>query len=318
MNSNIKYHLAVIILNYYGLHDTLECLHSIFQSKTANFTYDVVIVNEEDDDRKENQSNEIKKAYPNVHSIESKNLGFSGANNLGAKYAFESLHADGVIFLNNDTRVEENSIQNIGKWSIQHQNEICVASPKIYFEKGYEFHKETYKKDEIGRVIWYAGGNIDKKNVFGWHRNVDEIDRGQCDDEEETDFATGCCMVVSKKTWEVVGSWNTSYFMYLEDLEYCERVRRKKGSVWYVPSAVIWHKNAGSTGGSGSRMHAYYQTRNRFMYGLRYASFRTKLALLRELFSLLGSRDVTLRSSAFDVLIHRYGKRQEFHAKRGR
>jgi GT2 family glycosyltransferase len=159
---------------------------------------------------------------------------------------------------------------------------LAAFAPKIYFESCHEFHADAYTAEERGRVLWYAGGLIDRKNMYAWHRGVDEVDEGQFDTPSETAFLTGCCLMISREAFQHVGGWDEKYFLYLEDLEYSQRIKKHGGKLWYVPTATMWHKNAGSNGGSGSDTQIYYQTRNRLYFGLRYAPLRTKLALVNE------------------------------------
>ncbi len=103
-----------------------------------------------------------------------------------------------------------------------------MVGGKIYFEKGYEFFKDKYKDDQRGKVIWYAGGKIDWNNVYGVARGVDEVDKGQFERVEDTDFATGTCMLLSRKALREVGMFNERYFMYYEDTELSVRMKKKR------------------------------------------------------------------------------------------
>ena len=58
---------------------------------------------------------------------------------------------------------------------------IGLVSPKIYFAPGFEFHKDRYKEEDLGKVIWYAGGEFDWDNIGNIHRGIDEVDQGQYD-----------------------------------------------------------------------------------------------------------------------------------------
>jgi len=167
------------------------------------------------------------------------------------------------------------------------EGNIGIISPKIYFAKGYEFHKDRYKENEKGRVIWYAGAVIDWKNVIGKHIGVDEVDKGQFNSSMETEYATGCCMIVKKQVFEKIGLLNEKYFLYYEDADFSMRAKRNNFKILFAPTAFMWHKNAASAGGSGSPLQDYYITRNRLIFGFRYASLRTKLALFRESIKIL-------------------------------
>ena len=79
------------------------------------------------------------------------------------------------MILNNDTLVSENLIGELLKVA-QKDEKVGIVVPKIFFAAGYEFHKKLYQKNDLGRVIWYAGGRTDWQNMFGVHLGVDEVD----------------------------------------------------------------------------------------------------------------------------------------------
>lgn len=304
--------VSVIILNYHGLENTIACVKSL-QVAQNSADLKIVVVNVDDDSVERSKSTKVlHDQFPKIDVLERKNLGFSGGNNEGAIYALHHYNPDYLLFLNNDTRVDPSAIRELVSFAQHHNGELAAYAPKIYFESGYEFHKHAYESSEHGNVFWYAGGLVDRKNVYAWHRGVDEVDLGQFDRVQETGFVTGCCMLVSRRTYRKVGGWNTKYFLYLEDLDYSERIRRRKGKLWYVPQAKIWHKNAGSTGGSGSQQHMYYQTRNRLYFGLKYAGMRTKVALVKEVFTKLKHGTHSEKIGLIDALFCKMGRNRYF------
>ena len=156
--------------------------------------------------------------------------------------------------------------------------------------------------------MWYAGGIFDKQNVLASHRGVDEVDLGQFDLQIETDFATGCAMLISRKVLEKVGLFDENYFLYLEDLDLSERIKKAGYKIIFEPSSVIWHYNAGSTEGSGSRIHDYFITRNRLYFGFKYSSLRAKLALGRESIKILTAGRQWQKKGVLDFFLGRMNK----------
>lgn len=223
---------------------------------------------------------EEKKAYPYppfVTVINGKNNGYAHGVNLGIKKAIgDELGLFTVI--NNDVEVAKDFIAAARKSIADHP--ASLIGGKIYYGAGYEYHNR-YKKNELGHVIWYAGGICDWKNAITIHRGVDEVDNGQFDKFGPTDFITGCLTCFDKKVVGTVGFWDESYFMYYEDADYCERAKRHGISLYYDPTIVIWHKNAASTGGSGSSLHTKFQRKNHVLFGLKYAPLRTKIHLVK-------------------------------------
>ncbi|MBI5122239.1 glycosyltransferase family 2 protein, partial [Candidatus Roizmanbacteria bacterium] len=133
------------------------------------------------------------------------------------------------------------------------------------------------------------------------------IDSGQFNKSEPTDFVSGCAILIKRAVIEKIGMFDPKYYLYLEDVDLCERAKRAGFKLWYEPKAVLWHKNASSSGKPGSELHVYYQTRNRLLFGFRYAGFRTKIALLKEAVKML-LKDKTRKQAVLDFFLGRLGK----------
>lgn len=272
--------LAIIIVDYANSKDTQECLDSLKQLKWPGEKQIIVIKN-----------------------TPQKNLGFAQANNLGVDKALLT-KSDLVMLLNNDTKVDTELALQLAKALEQ----ADIAVPKIYFYPGQEFHYNRYKPSDRGKIIWYAGGHIDWNNVMGIHEGVDEVDHGQFDQPHEIEFATGCCMLIKKEVIQKIGLFNSKYYLYLEDADFSVRARKAGFKIWYEPTAYLWHKNAKSSGGSGSSLQEYYFTRNRLLFGIRYASLKTKFALLRESLKFLAIGTKWQKQGVLDFYLGKLGK----------
>lgn len=299
--------VSIIILNFNGTKETLSCLESIQKLQIINYKLQVVVVDNGSTDNIGNIKFQSASWRTNFKLIKNKeNLGFSGGNNVGIRYALQQ-GADYVVVLNNDTLVDKNLITELLKVA-ESDKKIGIVVPKIYFAKGQEYHKNRYKEEEKGRVIWYAGGVMDWNNIIGSHRGVDMVDNGQFDTVEQTEFATGCCMLLKKEVLDTVGLFDEKYFLYYEDADLSTRVKRAGYKIIYAPKAYLWHINAGSVGGSGSALQDYYTTRNRMLFGLRYAALRPKFALLREAVRLLIGGRPWQKKGIVDAFLYRFGK----------
>lgn len=291
----------VSILNFNGKDNTVNCLESLDKVVRENFDLKVLVIDNASSEKLELPSF----SNLNVRFIENKeNLGFSGGHNVGIKFALDN-GADFIVILNNDTVVDENLISEFIKSS---KENVGIIAPKIYFHPGFEFHKGRYKKEDEGKVFWYAGGIMDFKNVIGHHRGVDEVDHGQYDSVESTDFASGCCMLVRREVFEKIGLFDDKYFLYYEDNDFSQRAKHSNFDIRYNPKAILWHKNAGSVGGSGSSLQDYYITRNRMLFGVRYAPLRSKLSLIRESLMLLLNGRPWQKKGIRDFYLGKFGK----------
>lgn len=272
--------IFIVILNWNQPKLTIECVESLQKLKTKKGQQiEIDIIDNGSSDNSMELFHKVRTGKNRVITIETKNnLGFAGGNNFGIKYALDHF-ADYVMIINNDTVVDLNLLIELLK--PMEDPKVAITSPKIYFAKGYEFQKSKYKKNELGKVIWYAGGKIDWKNVYGVNLGVDEVDKGQFNESKEIDFSTGACFLASSKALKEIGLFNEKYFMYMEDMELSIRCKAKGFSVVYVPKARVYHKVAGSSG-IGSALNDYFISRNRLLFGFKYASLRTKFALLRE------------------------------------
>ncbi|GDX61795.1 glycosyl transferase [Candidatus Levyibacteriota bacterium] len=286
-------HISLITINFNSHSHTIKLLQSIEEIEKKDMKFSVIIV----DNASVKKSVDIIREYINKQQkgksydlilLENKeNIGFSGGNNKGILYALHKLQSTHVLLINNDTILDKKIL--IELLNCSEASSIGIVTSKIYFAKGHEFYKNRYNNKELGNILWYAGGIIDWKNMVGMHRGVDEVDNQQYDKVEDTDFASGCCILIKKEILEKVGMLDERFFLYYEDSDYSIRVKKSGYRVIYCPKAIMWHNNAGSTGGSGSNLQDYYITRNRLLFGMQYAPLRTKVALLKEAIKLLFS-----------------------------
>ncbi len=297
--------IFVTIVNFNSSEHTLSCLKSLDAVSRKDFDLNVVVV----DNASAEPFDVLEKDYKNFKLVLIKsriNTGFAGGQNLAIKKALDG-NADFIVVLNNDVILDKNFLINLLK-TFSDKPDCGLVSPKIYFAKGHEFHKDRYEERDLGKVLWYAGGRIDWKNVLGDHRGVDEVDNGQYDKLEETDYVSGCAAMIKREVFEKTGLFDEKYFLYYEDNDLSQRARKSGFAIYFQPESYLWHLNAGSTGGSGSQLHDYYITRNRLLFGFRYASLRAKLALLKESIRLVYSGRKWQKRGALDFYIGKMGK----------
>src|SRR3989344_3560356 len=290
--------IAIVVLNYNGKENTLACINSIKKLNKSNYKVKLIVVDNASNDGSREALSKIK----DITLVKNdKNLGYSGGNNIGIKHAL-SLGSEYILILNNDTIVEKSLIINL----INSAKKGDIVSPKIYFAKGFEFHKNRYKKEDLGKVIWYAGGKIDWQNVIGIHIVVDEVDHGQFSKRLEINLATGACILIRRQVFKKIGFFDEKYFLYLEDMDFCVRAKRAGFKIIFEPKAILWHKNASSGGGSGSGLQDYYISRNRLLFATKYAKARTKFAVFKQILGQINSP--IKRKALIDFVTFNFGK----------
>ncbi len=298
-------HVSIILINYNTKDDTLECLKSLQNIKRSGFKYSIIII---DNASKEPFQLPKNLEESNIQILRSEaNKGFTGGNNLGIYYAVEKFNSDYVLLLNNDTTVDEEFLKELVK-TAESDPRIGMVASKIYFTKGREFHASSYIKDELGKILWYAGGSIDWNHLAAFHRGVDEVDRGQFDTQTESDFATGCSVLVKREILEKVGTLDKRFFLYMEDVDWSVRVIKAGYTVAFCPESIVYHKNAGSSGGSGSPTQSYYQTRNRLLFAFKHGSWKEIITAFRIAFVILLKGTATQRQAVFHFFTMQFGK----------
>lgn len=304
MSSDIT---PVIIINHRQPKNTVEAIKSIWQQDDQQRFRPVVVDSSGDDSWIKNAPPKLKTWIAHL-PIET-NLGFSGSNNYGWKHAQERWSPADVILLNDDTRIGKHAFTIMVK-KLHSRKKIAAVVPKIYFYPGKEFHS-GYQKSQQGQVIWYAGGVVDWQEIHGFHWGSDEVDRGQFDHLEDTEFATGCCVAL-KATAISDKIFDDRYFLYLEDLDLSQRLHANRWEIKFEPSAQVWHKNAGSSG-SGSELHQYYQTRNRYLFGFRYGNWRNKIFLTKHLLQQYRHGNLIVKMAIKDFILRKYGYQPKLH-----
>jgi len=244
--------VCIIVLNWNGAQDTLECLKSLKELTYPNFSVLVV-----DNASSDGSVETLKRDFPDLEIIvNSVNLRFAGGNNAGIKRGME-LGAEYLLLLNNDTVVKKDFLTHLVEASEKEGN-VGMVGPKIYYY-GHE------------RLLWYAGGKIEFQKGWISHIGVREIDNGQYDEISETAYVTGCCVLVSRLVVEKVGMLDEAYYIYGEDADWSIRTERAGFRLLYVPGAVIWHKLSVSSGGHLSWFKNWNKLKSQMRLMARYA-----------------------------------------------
>lgn len=242
--------VSIIILNWNGWQDTLECLESL--AKITYQNYEVVVIDNnstnESPAKLKNENEKLKTNGKNFKLIENKdNLGFAGGNNPGIKYTIEN-KSDYILLLNNDTIVDPGFLEKLVKTGESDQS-FGIIGPKIYYETD-------------RNRIWFGGGH------FSWlgggrHLEFDKTDNKPFDETiKEINFMTGCCFLIKREVIEKIGLMNEDFFLYYEDTEWSLRAGESGYKIIYSPGAHIWHKVSRSVKPKTNPIVHYYHIRN--------------------------------------------------------
>jgi GT2 family glycosyltransferase len=241
----------IIVLNWNGKKNTIECLESLMDVDYRN--YDVIVV---DNASTDGSQEFLKKNFMDITLIENKkNWGFGGGFNIGINEAVRR-NAEYVLCLNNDVVVERNVIKELVKIG-NLSNKIGGLCPMEYFY------------DDPNRIN-FAGGIIRsfRTKVYGHG----ELDRGKFNEISETDLLTGPAMMLKLDALFDVGFFDTSYFYGPEDKDIALRLKKKGYKLVFVPTAKVWHKRRGVTRGKIIPLNAYFHVRNYLLFVKKHAT----------------------------------------------
>ena len=220
--------VAIILVNWNGYEFTRACLDSLGKVDFPDFQ--VILV----DNASENpEGKRLKEEFPEIVLVENTaNLGFSGGNNVGIRKALD-LGFSYMLLLNNDTEVEPDFLEKMVQ-QISGNPAIGVVQPLICF---------LGEKEKI----WSAGGKWNR--LLG--RAITRGDREMLDaylpKAGELDWATGCCMLLSREAVTKAGLLHEQYFAYFEDVEWSLRIRKSGYKIQLEPSAKVYHEASASS-----------------------------------------------------------------------
>ena len=220
--------IAVILVNWNGFDFTWACLESLRKVDFPEFK--ILLV----DNASENQEAErLKKAFPEIELIENaQNLGFAGGNNVGIRFALDHGFSH-VLLLNNDTEVEPDFLGEM-ILIIRQDPGLGVVQPLILFLQERE-------------KIWSAGGRwmpaVGRAITIGDREPVADFRV----EKRSLDWATGCCMLISRAALLKTGLLNEQYFAYFEDVEWSLRFRKEGFGIVLAEKAVIYHEAGASS-----------------------------------------------------------------------
>ena len=242
--------LSIITINYNGLEDTCELIESL---PKGDDSIEVIVV---DNNSRQDEASEIEKRYSQVIVIRSdQNLGFAGGNNLGIQVA----HGKYLYFLNTDTIIKKQSFNSNFQPLIdrlESSGNIGMVCPKIRFTWG-------------NNPIQYAGYTpLSPVTLRNWSIGEGEEDHGQYDTPHITPYAHGAAMMVKREIIEKIGLMPECYFLYYEELDWSEMIRRAGYEIWYEPACTVYHKESQTTG-KASPLKTFYMTRNRLLFAKR-------------------------------------------------
>lgn len=241
--------VSVIILHFSDTDGLLECLASLGRVSYANFDIFVIHNGPESAELEKRLSPFSRRLIEIIHI--GNNLGFAAGNNIGIKRALEK-GAEYFFLLNDDTVVGEDLL-----------NILMDAAQKNPLAGMLGAEVRYYAERER---ISFSGAVFDPLSCRFTFPRSGKLANGSAElPLIESDYITGCALLVSKKLIDTVGLLDERFFLYWEDTDWGLRAKKFGFQNLVIPSAHVWHKVSFSSGGMDSLIRVYHKTRSHLL-----------------------------------------------------
>jgi len=310
--------VSIIILNWNGWEDTIECLESVYQITYPN--YDVIVV----DNGSENDSlDKIREYCHGKIVVKSGFFEYQNDNKPIEIFEYDREEIESKSPLKDDIQSWPSNkrlilIKNTANEGFTEGNNVAMRFILNKLDSRYIlllnndtvvdrlFLKELIKIGESNQNIGFMGPKIyfynfnGKSNVFQFagakqntwifnpkHIGWKEQDKGQYNKNSEVDYIHGSCVLAKVMMIKQIGLLDKDFFSYREENDWGIRGLKKGWKSVYAFRSKIWHKGGGSTKNENGRSIAtYYLVRNNFMFIKKHARKIQQVVYLCYFFSI--------------------------------
>lgn len=278
--------IAVCIVN----HNTRDLLHTCLQSVLRESPHEVIVV---DNASTDGSADMIQAEFPSVKLIRlEKNIGYGAASNRAVRHSY----ADYILLLNSDTQVKPGALRALRRY-LEVETRAAVVSPRISNPDGSPqtscFHFPTPL-----HIFLYLSG------LYRWIPRVSLLNRWTLQANVQNSarivpWVLGAALAFRRLTFELVGGFDESFFMYFEEVDLCQRLAKKGLQIHFVPDAEVIHVGGASTGQVRSAMHLEYFASLEKFYRKHYSKLLlSQLVFIVKFFALLNLLGDALRLPA--------------------
>ena len=243
--------IYIIVLNWNGWQDTIECLESLLKLEFSH--YRVIVCDNDSQDNSEKHIEQWLGCLPPAQSERfsllqtGENRGYGPGNNVGIAKALQDPQMEAVWILNNDVVVDPHSLSELYRYHVTHPGRGLIGSKLRFY----------FAPEKIQAV----GGKFNRWFATSSHLGEFEIDRGQYDGDDissQMDYPVGAALFVTRAYLESVGLLAEEYFLYFEEIDWATRGARAGWQLGYCWQSIVFHKEGGSTGAHADPGHKSY------------------------------------------------------------
>ncbi|MBN1788114.1 MAG: glycosyltransferase family 2 protein [Sedimentisphaerales bacterium] len=223
--------ISIIIVTYNRCDLLINCLSSIFENPPSR-SFEIIIV---DNASTDNSVRMVEQNYKNIKLIKNRtNKGFAPANNQALKIAAGKF----ILFLNSDTTVTKNSIDNLAEF-LEKTPGTALCTPKLINPDG-SVQPNVYSFNTFRSVL--ATYTIFKYlHLFKKSRSIYKMRDFKYDSIIQIDRPMGAAMMAKKNALEKVGNFDENFFFFFEEVDLCFRLKKAGFEIYFVPNSQITH-----------------------------------------------------------------------------
>ena len=250
--------VGIVTVNYNGAAFIGE-----FAESVRRITYPNLRLVAVDSGSTDGSPDELARLCPDAAIIRSReNLGTARGNNLGIDYCLEQ-GFDYILFINNDTVANEDFLGRL----VQAADPHTMVVPKILY-----YFDHPIISTHAGDFDWNLGRF--RRTYHG------QPDGPATSRPRHLHTASFCCLLAPAQLFRDVGHLDESFFMYYEETDFLQSALEQGYDLRYIPEAVIYHRESGSSGGGWmTPFKHYYATRNRLYLMKKHSRSRLRFAL---------------------------------------
>ncbi len=242
--------LSIIIVNWNTKEFLLSCVRSVFENE-QRISWEVIVV---DNGSQDGSGSEVKKAFPLVHLIQNeKNVGFAGAVNQGLQKASGRY----VLLLNPDTQVKNGAIERLMSFMDAH--------PKAGISGAQLLNSNGSKQNSIANYPSLSTELLNKRLLRWLFPKKFPGKEKDYPEPIEVDSVIGACMMVRRDALDQVGLLDEDYFLFLEETDWCYRMKKAGWKIYHVPQTEVFHFQGKSAETDKKRARVeYFRSRYHF------------------------------------------------------
>ncbi len=246
--------VTIIILHLKDASHLVDCIASLNKITYQNYTI-IVVHNGPENETLRGALSPISQHITKVIDTE-ENLGFARGNNIGIRQALKD-GAKYILLLNDDTEVDPGFLTMLIEVA-ESRPDAGMLGPKIY----------NFDEPEN---VWFAGAHFDRKTCKVTTTGFDQTYNCEGNNLVESDYVTGCALLIKKEALEKIGLLDERFFLYWEDVDWGLRCIKAGLKNLIVTHSHIWHKVSASSGGMNSLPRVYHKARSHLYMAKIYA-----------------------------------------------